>query len=368
MHSNLQNFTDRQSAAICLAPFAKHVRGTRARFLRSLRYLPRTIRARARAHIYQRLGPAVRHPLPLIGEYAPWLAADLLGIKDVRSVRQVAVAWLHLYFFTLALDDVIDSNTTARQGSEYITSCLLLQRGLSNLISLSKGSKKLTSSIDSAFSRTAEAAIHELATHRNRISRYSATEINALGRKIGLLTICPAAVGGLRKICCEDLKEVDRAFEKLATGIQLLDDLTDWRDDFDVGNLTVPITLSALRQRNKSYKRQYKQATRLQEQDAVMFSMIQTKAIEDTLAFAIAALRKALSFVNAVTNRNGNGLLTRNYVAQLITDAEYAMSVITECRIQVGEVLRKRPHLSCSEITQHLMRVRRALYVVAQKS
>jgi hypothetical protein len=324
----------------------------------------------ARAHIEIRVGKA-RRAQPLIGEYAPWLAADMLGVRDMRAVQGIAVAWLHLYFFTLILDDAIDDKSTPDCDAAYIASCLLLQRGISDLLSLGSG-KDLRSIIDTAFVATATAAFAELREHRNKIMPYTGTEVAQLGQKIGLLPICAAAVAHVQRAPRANLANVVETFEHLANAIQLLDDLTDWKDDERIGSQTLPLTLRALRyprgnEASRTSTARVKQTLR----NDTFASMLQCSAIEETLAFAIDALRRANACVRRLEGANQRAALTKGYIEQLLNDCIAAESLLSDCRVRLGQIVADygdNTSIAHEKARIVLRNARKALYVVAQKS
>lgn len=357
-----------RSSGVVLSPLAKHVRRTRGAFLRSLHNLPPVASINTRAHVHERAGRIAKHAKPLIGEYAPWLAADLLGVKNSNAIQKVATAWLHLYFFTLNLDDLIDGNSGQQTHIDYISSCLLLQRGISALVSQSNRDSDLIAVIDLAFARTAGAAIQELENHRDQITPYSAKDISSLGNKIGLLAVCATAVGQLRVTAKSNLQTVKRAFHRLATAIQLLDDLTDWEEDLEMRNHTLPLTIERLR---CSETHSYPKREEPRKHDEVFLSMVKSRAVEDTLAFAIRSLTSALKCIEAIVKSNGYGVLTKRYVEQIRKDATYAKRVVRQCRIEINRAASEVPApelLDESEIAEQLDCARSALHVVAQKT
>src|SRR5262249_13025391 len=151
----------------------RHVALARSHFLRSLDALPPTIASQTRTRIRARLKRDSGRCPQMIGEYAPWLAADIMGVTDVPAIKRVAVAWLYIYFFTLMLDDVIDRTSGEPGKSDYIASCLLLQRGLSHFAQATNAGERFAAALNSAFQKTAKAAMLELASHRLKVRSYS---------------------------------------------------------------------------------------------------------------------------------------------------------------------------------------------------
>jgi hypothetical protein len=228
-----------------LRAFEADVAEGRTTYRQAIARLPQGFREIAVRHFEDRVRRAA--PRPLLGEYAPWLAADILGITDRPAVQRVVTGWLHLYFFTMLLDDLIDRPPDSAAPREMITSALLLQRGLSQLLGNSELNASTPASVDSAFAETAEAALHELTAHRQRITSFTAPEIQNVGQKIALLRVCVDSIAGLAPGKVSRKRWLAGIFEGLANGIQLLDDLTDLKEDYAAGSMTLPLTLAAER-------------------------------------------------------------------------------------------------------------------------
>lgn len=69
-------------------PFRADVDEARSNFLRALAELPDSMRKIVIKHVENRIARAA--PRPLLGEFVPWLLADILGISDNRAVQQIA--------------------------------------------------------------------------------------------------------------------------------------------------------------------------------------------------------------------------------------------------------------------------------------
>ena len=161
------------------------------------------------------------------------------------------------------------------------------------------------------------------------------------------------------------LKHAEVAFAKLATAIQLLDDLTDWQEDLDTGNLTFPLTFTLERATGSHSKQNLFRSARRNAHDKILLSMVQTGAIEETLTFAIEALKKAAASIRAV-GRTGDGVLTHRYVDALISNCQYARTAIARYRLNLRDRSDSRNTLRNN--ANVLAAIRRTLQVVAQKS
>ena len=272
-----------------LRAFEADVAQGRTAYREAIARLPEGFREIAERHFENRVRRAA--PRPLLGEYAPWLAADILGITDRPAVQRVVTGWLHLYFFTMLLDDLIDRPVDSEAPVEMITSALLLQRGLSQLLGNTELDMSTPASIDSAFAETAEAALHELTAHRQRITSFTAPEIQNVGQKIALLRVCVDSIAGLAQGEASRNRWLAAIFEALANGIQLLDDLTDLKEDYAAGSMTLPLTLAAERDPH-GFLGARDTACELTDQHLLI--LIRCGSLEDTLLAAVRSLRGTL--------------------------------------------------------------------------
>jgi len=320
-----------------LSQFENRVEKSRELFLDSLKELPEGLQTVARTRTLERIERA-SHKM-LLGEYAPWLVADLLGVTDEQSVKEVSASWLNLYFFVMMLDDVIDRRNDGEYGAaELITASLLLQRGISELSSLLSESTEFKESFDSAFMSTANAAIHELDNHRSKITSYSTKDISNLGRKMSLLRICVATIAQLKDDNNGyELNLVQDAFQDLATGIQLLDDLTDWKEDLEAENMTVPLTLANLRAPGAKYLEceDITNQLKFSEQERTLLLMVYTGAIEDTLSEAIKALKKTIAGLNSIQINEKTGKRTMDFIQDVLDRCAIAKKCVSENREKI---------------------------------
>src|SRR5437667_242353 len=70
------------------------------------------------------------YPRPMLGEYAPWMAADLLRATNHDRLLKLSVGWQQLCWGVLILDDIIDLAPCAHTSMLLMGSHLLNQRGI----------------------------------------------------------------------------------------------------------------------------------------------------------------------------------------------------------------------------------------------
>lgn len=221
-----------------LSVFADQIDSSRAAVYDGLKTLPLDFQSAIRESYEDRIDRG--NGKPLLGEYAPMLLADLLPLQDrAFAISCVSVPWMYIYASVLLLDDAMDrsgSNTSQL----LIGGTLLMQKGITALMTVLKANEATRTMIDGFCQEAATAAMQEISMHRGRWNNYSVDDISNLGRKIALLKLCAASllhVDG-QSVSPEDLLYI----EELATGMQLLDDATDWWEDWQVGNYTLVLT------------------------------------------------------------------------------------------------------------------------------
>ncbi len=179
----------------------------------------------------------------LLGEYAPRLLADLLEIHWTSLVERVAAKWYGIYAFTIITDDMMDRQTDYNKVPKelYIAAPALLADALISIVS---EYPDMTAVLRSSFRTVSDAAIHEITWHGDsRVRLYGSKSIEAIGKKNSFLLLCAALM--LRADGRQLESATSTAIEHIATGMQLIDDLTDVREDVKDGSMTYPLTEAA---------------------------------------------------------------------------------------------------------------------------
>lgn len=257
-------------------PFGREVAAGRKAFFKEMRALPLTLRRNVVRNYEGRVARCKGKPL--LGEYAPYFVADMIGLKNPRVVEEIMPAWLSLYSFTVFMDDILDKPGMSEVPETLIASSLLLERGLSRVMALLPKGGKVRVKIDEYFLEAAEAVMNELERHRRVHEEYSQRDVVALGKKVSLLKVCATYLflaDGRGSIDDDVLISVER----LASGIQLLDDLTDWEEDWRRGTYTY------LLQRTFSFleKQGLRRDPARLGRDEVLLAMILSGSLEDCI-------------------------------------------------------------------------------------
>ncbi len=225
----------------------RKIRASRAAFLQDIEGLPAPYNRIAVNHYTLRTkeaGDTYR-----IGEMAPWLFADALGNKQIEKYTEFVAAWLHIYTYILLTDDVIDRSQLKNKEMLLISAGLLLERGVVKMAGLSPKTN-LIQVVDSFLSETAIAAAAEHRENRRWNRTLKPSSIRDVGKKLSALKICAKYI---QDAYDEETNDIERAAELLSTGIQLLDDVTDWEEDLREKNYTYLIADTLQRMRKDKY-------------------------------------------------------------------------------------------------------------------
>lgn len=213
----------------------------------------------------------------LAGEFAPWLIADLLGARIDDSLDDLAAAWLLLHTYVLMVDDLLDDSAVDPKLLQ-IASGLCLQRSLTRLFKAAPAALQATDYIDRFCRQTAEAVTRELQQDRF-FSRAAIAHRMAVLKLWSVFLLC-------RMGRSADIAAAETVIDDLACALQLLDDLTDWEEDWRLGRHTKPIAIAIDRGRASGFVGETPTA------DDLFAALVITGAYTETLAEADVFLRR----------------------------------------------------------------------------
>lgn len=182
-----------------------------------------------------------RDGAPLLGEVAPWVLSDILSVESPNSVERILAPWMGLYVHTLLLDDIIDTKDKRVAAPVLIASSLIAERSIRRLHEVFPHDSWVNLKLDECFLEMATAAIEEIQNHRNSVQTYSEKDIADIGKKFSILNLCGAMLlGDSKEEVIND--SVLLPVSLLSSGMQLLDDITDWYEDWQIGNYSPLLT------------------------------------------------------------------------------------------------------------------------------
>jgi hypothetical protein len=234
---------------------------------------------------------------PLLGEIAPWILANILGITDYRSVRKIAVPWFFLYLYTLLVDDYLDRSETQHDSSfRWVASGMLLQRGIGDLfVALPTHHEKIASLLNSSFNETARAVVSEFVSHRGRIQSYDHRDRAKIGKKNSFAkllagVICLSADNPMPS------QKQSLAIDHFLQALQLRDDITDWEEDLRSSTYTYLLTTTAERmvQRSNNTNSPIENLPA----DIVLLSFVLTGSLVSTLELSTSSINRVTTLVD----------------------------------------------------------------------
>jgi hypothetical protein len=349
-----------------LAVFQDEVEACRKAFLEELQTLPEPLSKVAIKTYLKKLKRG--KGLPLLGEYAPWLIADFVGVMDRNTVKELILPWLSVYTYIVFIDNVIDEHSKKNKELLLIAAGILLERGITRMYNLSSNTKALLEAVDKYLTETAVAALSELNKHRLVIKSYSDQEIKALGQKVSALKLCMVYIlssRGVKEVGDTDLMAID----SLSTGIQLLDDITDWEDDWKKGNFTPLLTLTFQRLASNGIDRAL--TPHKLKSEELLLGMVITKSLEELLEKSIELLQVPLNQRNTTTHSTAT-----EFLQQVIANNMWFKDFIKESRlnIQKQKVLCVNDEdwlselIMKSDVKRKIYEIRQTFPIVAQQS
>lgn len=337
-------------------------------FFESLELLPPPIRGVVTSNYRKRVNRA--RGKPLLGECAPDILADLLAIKNEKAVQCVIPSWLSLYAYTLFIDDVLDREAAVEAAPLVLASQLLLQRGISHFYQSMNPPAHLLIQMDVYFLETAIAVMRELKRHKRQVHRFSRSEVRQIGNKVALLKLCAAqlllADGQGERIDDRVMVPV----ELLATGMQLLDDITDWEEDWTTGSLSHLLTetfatLSAMGIQNAHESDTLNRAE-------VFAALVVTGSLEEALSTALTYLKEV-----ALLRGEDNSSFVKDILNVIIQENVEFEREVTDVRLQCHEwmIMPQGPGKNWLSLLathptlrRHFSSLEKRLHVVAQSS
>ncbi len=304
---------------------------------------------------------------PLLGEYAPWLLADLLPIHNREIIAKIALPWLSIYAYTYFIDDLIDQAQGDIAPELLVASGVLLSKGLGALYSLTPNGQDAVRYLCEQCVQTALATVEDVRRHRGCVQSFGRFEIDNLGRKASVLRMCAVALllaDGAKEIHHDDL----RAIFGLETGVQLLDDVSDLQEDWRQNNYTYPLTLTLERLGEYGFD---KESFRTDAPfDRVLAAAITTGALETTLTTICGYVEEVLAAPTAMHGSVGHRFLesVADHSHLLHGQVVLARQVLLEEKLFCMGAKWQEQLMQRTNVKQQLRRIRQNLQIYAQQS
>lgn len=221
----------------------------------------------------------------MIGEYVPFILGDLFSIS-MASIQKVAFPWFLMYQYSLLIDDLLDQ-TRKNWKLELLSSQVLLDA------SFKEFSNNNNNEIFSLFEKYRNESVNGMICEFNHSkndainpTKETVSHLIMQGRKAALAKFCVTYMISIDKHR-EIKKNEERILDNICAGVQLLDDLTDYSEDYYENRIN--ITLSIMYKWFKinhptlnSKKLNHKQ---------LVAGIIVSKSLENTLDFSHSLLK-----------------------------------------------------------------------------
>lgn len=168
---------------------------------------------------------------PLMGELFPWIIKDLIN-ADNETTHKISVGWLAIYLYTIFLDEYVD-NPKPIETTKFIAGSILAKTGLLKISHLTNNTP-YDSFIDKAFSFSAKNQQLD-SKFQNKITDIDFKEKYSEGKN-HIVLVCAGALASQNSQHAEFITEFSK---HLLLTLQYLDDIADYKEDFEAKNYTV---------------------------------------------------------------------------------------------------------------------------------
>ncbi len=172
--------------------------------------------------------------IPHLFEIFPWLLRDLTNLDYVKS-HEISINWLALYLYVTFLDDHLD-NKSKIEPDEFIAASVLAQTSLINLFKI-VDKTKYEDLFKESLIRSAEYELKDV-IEQALVYDESFTKSESASGKNAILLACAGAIAASTDRESDFIINITR---ELLLSVQLLDDLTDFEEDLNHGNITIPL-------------------------------------------------------------------------------------------------------------------------------
>jgi len=188
-------------------------------------------------HFNERLARA--NDTLMLGEYAPFILGNLFGISE-SSISKVAFPWFLMYEYSLLLDDLLDKERENWQ-LELLSSQVLLDNSHREFFYNIKNEISILDSFDKYRNQSIDSIIHELKWSKMSSIECVDSAVIIQGRKAALVKFCVSYMIHIDKNR-EITNEEESILDNICAGIQLLDDLTDFMEDYNEGRINIMLS------------------------------------------------------------------------------------------------------------------------------
>lgn len=317
IYSLYNNFTSDNIINNGLFVYDSKIEKLRAKLFEFADSLPYPLNSTLNEHYRERINYS--HGLPMLGEYAVYIAGDLFEIKS-DIINNLAFPWLLFYEYSLLLDDLLDKSRPNWK-HELVLSQELLEFSLHEYRKILGNNNPLWETYKAYQNEARYAILYELNWSNIRNHNKESKVIIQQGRKSAMLKFCAATLVYLERNRLLT-KEEEEGIDLLCAGIQLLDDLTDITEDHKAGRLNFILAETYNWIKFHEYKGSDKFDSLTLTNSQLLYGLIYSK----TIIWVYNEIAKQISHSLKLLN---------NEVSQV---AKYFISVCSQCQESSGTI------------------------------
>lgn len=229
--------------------FNKEVEELEGKYFNFLNNLPNNLTKVGKTQFYERVKK--REGNPCIVFYTPFWFADSYGVKNQEIINKIAMGNFFLYHFVTLKDDAIDQQKQNKD--EYLTLSNILLEKVEQVFSDFIPKQQIDSGFEK-FMYEWDQAEDYLMKHKGEMIEYKDIDFQMMGKKASMIKMClPVFESFKQNQYRNKYYDIEYATDVAATGLQIMDDLIDWREDFKTKLYTYPLWLVFSSSENKNF-------------------------------------------------------------------------------------------------------------------
>jgi len=322
----IKNITENHVNESFLKTLTPHIIEVREMFYNFTECLPVELKTCLINHFKERVKRA--DGTLMLGEYAPFILGNLFSIS-IESINKVAFPWFLMYEYSLLLDDLIDKKRKDWQ-NELLSSQLVLDKSYREFFVSINNRNQLFDSLEKYRNQSVKSMLCEKEWSETGYIANLDNSIILQGRKASLVKFCVSYMFNLETNRVITSKE-EEVLDNICAGIQLLDDLTDFHEDFSESriNLLLNTTLKWLNSHYPNIEN-----SKLSN-DQLISALILSQSVNTSLEFSGHLLKS----INELINRSPLNSGSFDYFSDLAEQCLQKSSFI-DC-----EILKNTKHI-----------------------
>jgi hypothetical protein len=237
---------------------------------------------------------------PMLGAYAISIFSDLLGISSHTS-QAIEPIWLLIYYHAILIDDLLDHQDKNQQ-YDLILSQILLDRAYSKLSTVGILNSSLFNSFEKYRLESWESMVQEIEwSNGGQGPEGTVRALRQQGRKSSLAKFCATMLTHAdgNHIPLTPIQE--DGIEALCAGIQMLDDIADFFEDYQDGRTNV--LFQTLYNWIKSYTNSSKNDLVLLNEEQILVGLVISSSFINAWRSSCERIEQALDLFRSPDDR-----------------------------------------------------------------